>query len=212
MAAGGIIVALLGVFVPGPEKMLDVRLAWTLSGTVVVGAIAFRLPRSFGAPLSFSLVAVAVFFAFALEPWRTVSPGDRLLEFTVLARTEETLTVEAWIGDERYFGSIAAPSVVARVELLYADEPWFFVSCYARASGLLGAAGDPVEIELADHDRRSSSTAKAASFALRVIDRLPGWSRSTVESEAVHPKPLYRYVVYVEEKNRIGIAPAVGME
>jgi hypothetical protein len=62
-----VILGLLAVFIPGPERIMDIRLAWLAGGVTVVAFCALRFKKALGIPLFVLLLAVAIVFGLFLR-------------------------------------------------------------------------------------------------------------------------------------------------
>jgi hypothetical protein len=62
-----VILGLLAVFIPGPARILDGRLAWLAGGCAVAAFSALRFKKALGIPLLVLLVAVVIVFGLFLQ-------------------------------------------------------------------------------------------------------------------------------------------------
>jgi hypothetical protein len=62
-----VIVGLLAVFVPGPSKILDVRLAWAAGAAALVAFGALRFKKALGIPVVVLLVGIVILFGLFLQ-------------------------------------------------------------------------------------------------------------------------------------------------
>lgn len=90
----------LGVFVPGPQRILDPTLLLFAALVVAVGVAAFLFPLLAGLPLILLLTLLLVLLSGYLQSWSPVhEPGD-LAHFRLLSAREGRMVVEIIGRDE----------------------------------------------------------------------------------------------------------------
>jgi len=72
-----VVIGLVAVFVPGPEKMNDVRLAWVAAVAVVLAFCALRFKRALGIPVIVVLVAAVLVLGLFLQSIRAFTGETR---------------------------------------------------------------------------------------------------------------------------------------
>ncbi len=180
-----VICALAGVFIPGPEKILDIRLVYMLTGAIVISAPAFVFPR-IGLPI---LVLIVVAFittdTFALMTWQPIETNSELGRFTLL--NEDGKYEVDLHGSDAQFVTIPDKPIslkIYRVSL----SPYYFYLCPGGYAGL-------GEFAAADNQSGGAGGFVEPTPLIRFFSKLPGRSMGTVVSEPIDPRLLYDYKI-----------------
>jgi hypothetical protein len=65
--SAAVIIGLLAVFVPGPTRILDLRLAWVAGIAAGIAFVALRFKKALGIPVAVLAIALVVVFALFLQ-------------------------------------------------------------------------------------------------------------------------------------------------
>ncbi|MGD0727322.1 MAG: hypothetical protein ABSB63_17350 [Spirochaetia bacterium] len=89
-----IVVALLGVFIPGPSKIVDIRLAWAagIAAVVTFGALRFR--KALGIPVLVLLVASAVLLGLFFQSIRAFTGETEIASVRVISVASSSMRLE----------------------------------------------------------------------------------------------------------------------
>jgi hypothetical protein len=89
-----IILALLGVFIPGPSKVVDIRLAWAAGIAAVVGFGALRFRKALGIPVLVLLIASAVLFGLFFQSIRAFTGETEIATVRVISVASSSMRLE----------------------------------------------------------------------------------------------------------------------
>ncbi len=158
--------AALGIFVPGPEKIVNIKLLFFFGALVLIFFAAVRFPRSIGIPFAFLCLLLAAFVSLLLQPWHPLRETQMIGKFRVLSRQQDSITVE-YIdfgsgeieGNEEFF-TLQGPAFAPLVDVLILDDYYVFtgrryswrfagMKAYsgAAADGQYAPAGPPVLVK-----------------------------------------------------------------
>jgi hypothetical protein len=153
--------ATLAIFIPGPEKILNIKLLYFFGVLAAVFFAAVRFPRAIGIPFAFLCLLSVVFTSLVLKPWHPLRETQIIGKFRVLSRQEDGITVEyigvgAAEGNEQFF-MLRGPDFAPLVDVLFFDDyyvftgrrvSWRFAGMQAyrggTADGQSGESGPPV--------------------------------------------------------------------
>ena len=124
----------LGIFVPGPQRILDPRLLLLAAIVVAVGVGAFLFPLLAGLPLVLLLTLSLVLFSGYLQSWNPIHvPGD-LAHFRVVSARDGRMVVEVIRRDELQWDEplgrtveLQGAALGASVELLELHPAYFLL-------------------------------------------------------------------------------------
>jgi hypothetical protein len=88
------VAALCGVFIPGPEKFLDVRLAYLFGAVAFFSFLGRRFPGICGIPFIVVALSLSAFLGLLLAGWVPVRLGLELLSYKVLAYQDGAAKLE----------------------------------------------------------------------------------------------------------------------
>ena len=91
-----IVVALLGVFIPGPTKVVDIRLAWAAGIAAVVAFGALRFRKAIGIPVLVLFVASAVLLGLFLQSIRAFTGETEIATVRVISVPSSSMRLEVW--------------------------------------------------------------------------------------------------------------------
>jgi hypothetical protein len=203
-----LLLGLAGLFVPGPEQILDRGLLPTAGVGVAVGALVARFPRAAGMPVVVLAVAAAAAIALLHVPWAPVSPPEAVVDLRVLRAGGGTVTVEyaprdgGAAGIPAGFPGDGAETVVSAsgsrlsmtVEVLQLSRGYFLAGM-AYGYRLVELNGAPLVERRDVFDRPQGASRWLYDLLARHERALPGIRLSRVESNEVEPRPLDRYVL-----------------
>jgi hypothetical protein len=89
-----IIAALLGVFIPGPSKVVDIRLAWAAGIAAVAAFGALRFRKSLGIPVLVLLVASAVLLGLFFQSIRAFTGETEIASVRVISVASSSMRLE----------------------------------------------------------------------------------------------------------------------
>jgi hypothetical protein len=89
-----IIAALLGVFIPGPSKVVDIRLAWAAGIAAVVAFGALRFRKSLGIPVLVLVVASAVLLGLFFQSIRAFTGETEIASVRVISVASSSMRLE----------------------------------------------------------------------------------------------------------------------
>jgi hypothetical protein len=203
--------ALCAVFVPGPAKVADTRLAWAFGGAAALAFVAFRFRRAAGVPVLVLLVAfgaaLGLFFrtlqAFTGETTiaqvRVISTGvgTMRLELAPRAREPVLLTMK---GD--YFAPIVKVVIFDDLLVFLGATTWY------RFEGLTSF---DATMRQQDTDYRFETPAGISeqlwSFFEANETRIPGVKTVQVDMSAKKARALSTFDLRVQNDGGVEIVP-----
>ena len=89
-----IILALLGVFIPGPSKIIDIRLAWAAGIAAVAAFGALRFRKSLGIPIMVLLIAVVILCGLFFQSIHAFAGETEIASVRVISVQSASLRLE----------------------------------------------------------------------------------------------------------------------
>ena len=207
-----LLLGLAGLFVPGPEEILDRGLLPTVGAGVVLGALVARFPRAAGIPAAVLAVAAAAAIVLLRAPWTPVSPPEAVVDLRVLRAGGGTVAVEYAPRDGGTAASIpaglpgdgaetvvsAAGSRLSMTVDVLQLSPAYFLFGMEYGYRLVEMNQATLVDRLDWLDPLDGPAGWLYDLLARREAALPGLRLSRVESNAVEPRPLDRYVLILE--------------
>jgi hypothetical protein len=94
LACAAVVLGLLAVFVPGPARMLDVRLAWAAGVAAVVSFATLRFKKALGIPVLVLLILAGSCLGLFLRSVRAFTGETTIATVRVLALTDTGMRLE----------------------------------------------------------------------------------------------------------------------
>lgn len=188
--------ALGGVFVPGPDKFLDIHLALFSVAGAAVGYLAFRYPVPFGTPLVLLAAVALTILGISLRGWAPLHGGTEAIgRVKVLAAAGnrvdlELATVES--SNERpesVTGSLPFGDILPIVRVARFAKYYFFVASPVlyRLEGVATSPHPDAAGQLALGGRKNAGA--------QILAMLPGVGYDQVVGSGTRPLPLNDYDV-----------------
>jgi hypothetical protein len=89
-----IILAVLGVFIPGPSKIVDIRLAWAAGIAAVAAFGALRFKKSLGIPVMVLLIAAVILFGLFIQSIHAFTGETEIASVRVIGVQSASLRLE----------------------------------------------------------------------------------------------------------------------
>src|SRR5208337_3841956 len=89
-----IVTALLGVFIPGPTKVVDIRLAWAVGIAAVVAFGGLRFRKALGIPVLVLLVASVVLLGLFFQSIRAFTGETEIASVRVISVPSSSMRLE----------------------------------------------------------------------------------------------------------------------
>ncbi len=89
-----VVCGLLAVFVPGPQKIVDIRYAWAAAGAAVLSCIAFRFRKSFGIPVLVLVLAAGALLGLFFRSIHAFTDETEIATVRVIAVTGDSMRLE----------------------------------------------------------------------------------------------------------------------
>jgi hypothetical protein len=89
-----VVLALLGVFIPGPSKIVDIRLAWAAGIAAVVAFGALRFRKALGIPVLVLLIASVILFSLFFQSIRAFAGETQIASVRVISATSSSMRLE----------------------------------------------------------------------------------------------------------------------
>lgn len=195
--SGSFLLALLGLFFPGPENFLDIQLLFFFTGSVATGIAATWFWKSIGLALFLLASLSIIFIPIALRPWHCLSESIELGRFRLLSQAglQKTIEIDTGEADGSSYLKLDEDSVEIEIDILTTERYYFFLkarSLYRVKRGI------PFKEEI---------LSGLPEYALRLMQnyhsRIPGIAFLSVTSGKFRPVPLTTYVIKLELKNGI---------
>jgi hypothetical protein len=211
LASIAVVLGLCAVFLPGPSKIADPRLAWAAAGGAVLSFVAFRFRRALGIPVLVLLVALGVaaglFFrsitAFTGETVigqvRVISAADAAMRLELVPRGAPPVVLEM---KGEYFAPIVKVVIFDDLAVFLGATTWY------RFEGLTSF---DAALRQQDTDYRFTTapglSGELWSFFEANETRIPGVKTVQVEMNAKRAKALATYDLKVQNDGGVEIVP-----
>ncbi len=209
-----VVLGLTAVFLPGPQKIMDVRLAWAAGISAAVAFVALRFKKALGIPIVVLLLAVAATFGLFLQSIRAftgeteiavvrvITADDASMRLELLPRGAEPvpLTMEG-----QYFAPIVKVVIFDDLLVFLGAKTWY------RFEGVTSF----------DKDLRQQNTdyrfARPAGISERLWalfeaneTRIPGVKTAQIELVMKRAKEFATYGIMVQNDGGVQIVPKSG--
>ncbi|RPJ09748.1 MAG: hypothetical protein EHM28_00620 [Spirochaetaceae bacterium] len=207
---------LLAIFVPGPQKILDIRLLYFFTGATALFFFVFRFKKAAGIPFFIlAVVAIGSLLLF-LQSIMAYTGETEIARLSILSRNVDFLSFE--LQDPR--GNITkldmpGTHLGAEVKLIIFDDLAIFLGqkTWYRFVGLKSAEvrkGSEMTTELRQYELARPEGISEALYRL-VMDNqaaIPGIKTVQVQVTYVEAKPLTTYSVMIQNDSGVEVVRA----
>ena len=194
--SAAIIVALVGTFLSGPERIIDIRLLFLFLPTAVASGTALRFKRAVGIPVLVVVFVSTVYFFNGLWDWSCHSSNGEILRFRVVSVSQDVTKIEVLDGNrESQFLSLPGGGINLQIESLSAVDYYFFAAkpAYYRITGL-GEYSSGTE----QNAEQDGATPRLFSGIGATIARLPGWDLKQIGVGPIEVQELWTFSLVLE--------------
>jgi hypothetical protein len=212
----GVIFALFAIFVPGPARILDIRLAWTAAGAAVLAFAVMRFKKALGIPIVILTLAVLLVFGLFLQSIRAFTGETHIATVSVIGVEKDSMKLElAPRGrapvmldlEGQYFAPIVKVTIFDDFFVFLGAKTWY------RFEGMTSFDRD---IRQGKSDYRFPQPAgmseKVWEFFEQNESRIPGVKTAQIElvMKRVKPREFARYAIMVQNDGGVEIVPESG--
>ena len=209
----GVIFGLLALFIPGPARILDVRLAWTAAGAAVLAFAVMRFKKALGIPIVVLTLAVLLLFGLFLQSIRAFTGETHIATVTVIGVEKDSMKLElAPRGGAPVMLDLEGQYFAPIVKVVIFDD--FFVFLGARTwYRFEGMTSFDRNIRQGKSDYRFPQPAgmseKVWEFFEKNESRIPGVKTAQVElvMKRAQPREFARYAIMVQNDGGVEIIP-----
>ena len=190
--SGSLLLALLGLFLPGPGKFLDMQLLYFFIGSTAIGIAATWFWKSAGLAFFLLISLSIIFIPLSLKTWHCFSESIEVGRFRLLSQSEAVKTVEIQMNGEdgASFHDIGEEAIEIEVELLRTEDYYFFL----KARNLFRLKSGFLSVD----DSFSGLPVSFSRLIQTYHDRIPGAEFLSVTTAPFTPDPFTTYVIILE--------------
>jgi len=190
--SGSLLLALLGLFLPGPEKFLHIRILYFFIGSSVIGTAGTWLWKSLGLVVFLFVSLSIIIIPVAFRPWNCFTESIEVGRFRLVSQSGSSKTVEITMNGEvsASYRKMEGEEIEIEFELLKTEDYYFFLrerNLYRVRKGLF-SPGEPF----------SGLPESLSRLILNYQSRIPGIEFSTVKSAPFIPDSFTTYVISLE--------------
>ncbi len=209
-----IVVALLGVFIPGPSKIVDIRLAWAAAIAAVVAFGALRFRKAFGIPVLILLVAFAVLLGLFFQSIRAFTGETQIASVRVISVPSSSMRLEIsprgaepvlLTMDGVYFAPIVKVVIFDDLLVFLGARTWY------RFEGMTSF---DVNLRQGSKDFRFSSPSGISEQLWAIFERnetrIPGVKTVQIEMPSKRAVEFTTYGIMVQNDGGVEVVPKSG--
>ena len=209
-----IVVALLGVFIPGPTKAVDIRLAWVAGIAAVVALGALRFRKALGIPVLVLLAASAVSFGLFFQSIRAFTGETEIASVRVISIPNSSMRLEiSPRGGEQVLLTLDGVYFAPIVKVVIFDDLLVFLGArtWYRFEGMTSF---DVNLRQGTRDFRFSSPSGISEQLWTLFEqnetRIPGVKTVQVEMPSKRAVEFATYGVMVQNDGGVEVVPKSG--
>jgi len=203
-----LMLGVLGLFMSGPERFLDIRLPIFFGGAAAFSFVGTLFKKSFGIPLVLFLSVVFLFLTLSVSPFLCFTDDLDLCSIRSLPAADDNFSVEISIADTIVTVPDVKGPVIFEIYLIRTDDPYFFfrkrnliisfsISGQSAQKNLLL----PLKGKTAETDDEVRFLSEILSrFVQNHGEKIPGVSYTEIRSVSFLPEPYKRYRVSVIDR------------
>jgi hypothetical protein len=212
----GVIFALVAIFVPGPARVMDIRLAWTAAGAAVLAFAVMRFKKALGIPIVVLTLAVLLVLGLFLQSIHAFTGETHIATVSVIDVQKDSMKIElAPRGGTPVMLDLEGQYFAPIVKVVIFDD--FFVFLGAKTwYRFEGMTSFDRNIRQGKSDYRFPQPAgmseKVWEFFEQNESRIPGVKTAQIElvMKRVKPREFARYAIMVQNDGGVEIVPESG--
>lgn len=197
--------AMLGIFVPGPEKIVDIRLLFFFIGATVFSFLGFRFKRLFGIVFAISLI-IAFFLLYGfLGYWKCIPNNGVIGEFRAIREKDSAIEFVTYFDQTPSFLTVEGKRVNVAALSLEIEEYYLLGtgSTFYQLYEITGTTEERPPGGMAPHEETGTIVPSYSSlqenkwytFLSNFLLRLPGIAAQWIESEYFRPVLFQKYAI-----------------
>ncbi len=200
---------MVAVFIPGPHKILDIRLLFYFLAAACIFFLAFRFKRFVGIPVALVLLVAFFLFYTFLHYWNCPSEDGIIGEFRPIRKEPSELELVVYYEGVPSFLTVSGASVKAAIiSLSIAD--YYLLGAEEQLYRFYGFLGDG-ERRSAGEDNstvlmpayKEVMESKWYQFLSDLVFKLPGITMETRESVSLTPVLFQKYsIMFLQERDK----------
>jgi len=209
-----VVCGLLAVFIPGPQKIMDVRVAWVAGVAAVVAFSALRFRKSLGIPVLVLLLASAGLLGLFLRSIRAFTGETEIATVRVIGVSGSSMRLEVapqggtpvlLTMDGVYFAPIVKVVIFDDVLVFLGAKTWY------RFEGM-SSFDDKLRQGSSDYrfPRPPGLTETVWAFFERNETRIPGVKTAQIEMVMKRAREFATFGVNIQNDGGVEIVPISG--
>ena len=209
-----VILGLAAVFLPGPTRIADIRLAWAAGIAAVVSFLAFRFRKALGIPVLVIAVAFAVTLGLFLQSVRSFTGETQIATVRVISTDASSMRLElvprggdttllSMKGD--YFAPIVKVVILDDLLVFLGGRTWY------RFEGMTSF---DTNLRQQDSDYRFARAPGIAESVWAFFEanetRIPGVKTAQIEMTMKRARDLASFDIRVQNDGGVEIVPRSG--
>lgn len=206
--------ALLGVFIPGPTKVVDLRLAWAAGIAAVVAFGALRFRRALGIPVLVLIVVSAVLLGLFLQSIRAFTGETEIASVRVISVPSSSMRLEiSPRGTEPVLLTLDGVYFAPIVKVVIFDDLLVFLGArtWYRFEGMTSF---DVNLRQGTRDFRFSSPSGISEQLWTLFEqnetRIPGVKTVQIEMPSKRAVEFATYGIMVQNDGGVEVVPKSG--
>ncbi|MGA2480900.1 MAG: hypothetical protein ABSG63_19320 [Spirochaetia bacterium] len=209
-----VIFGLLALFIPGPSRILDVRLAWTAGGAAVLAFVVMRFKKALGIPITVLVLAVLLLFGLFLQSLRAFTGETQIATVRVISVDNASMKLElAPRGGQPVMLSMDGQYFAPIVKVVIFDDFFVFMGAktWYRFEGMTSFDGN-LRQRNSDYrfPRSAGMSEQIWAFFEQNESRIPGVKTAQIELAMKKAREFARYAIMVQNDGGVEIVPESG--
>jgi hypothetical protein len=211
LASIAIVLGLLAVFIPGPEKIADVRLAWAAGIAAVVSFFALRFRRSLGIPVLVLLIAAGASLGLFLRSIHAFTGETEIATVRVISVAGSSMRLElAPLGGVPVLLTMGGAYFAPIVKVVIFDDLLVFLGARTWYR-FIGVTSFDENLRQGSSDYRFPQPPGVSetlwAFFERNETRIPGIKTAQVEMTMKRAREFATYGIRVQNDGGVEIVP-----
>jgi hypothetical protein len=208
-----VILGLAAVFLPGPSRIADTRLAWAGGGAALVSFAAFRFRKALGIPVLVLFLAFAASLGLFLRSISAFTGETTIATVRVISRTGSTMKLELVPrGAEPVVLEMKGDRFAPIVKVVMFDDLLVFLgaSTWYRFEGMTSFDGNLRQQDIYRLSRSTGISEAVWNFFEAFETRIPGVKTVQTEIDLHTARDLATYEVRVQNRGGVVVVSSSG--
>jgi len=206
-----IVLALLGVFIPGPSKIVDIRLAWAAGIAAVVAFGALRFRKALGIPILVLVLVSIVLFSLFFQSVRAFTGETEIASVRVISVSSSSMRLEiAPRGEEPVLLTMEGAYFAPLVKVVIFDDLLVFLGArtWYRFEGMNSFDEKLLQVKSAYRFSRSPGVSEEVWALFEENEsRIPGVKTAQIEMTSKRAAEFATYGIMVQNDGGVQIVP-----